>query len=255
MPESVITWHLVEGEAGCALARERGAIAVIVDALRASAMAAYLLDRGARELLVVRKVEEAREVHARYPGTLLAGERSGLPPEGFDLGNSPRQVDESVRGRTVVFTTTTGAGRLVACWGAGAVLMGTTVNASAVVHAAHALADIHGSHDVVLIPAGLWGDPEFLAQEDWTASAAIAMRALEHGGHVDKGAETLAMWRSRIADEGIETLFATAPHADKLRRAGLAADIVFCARMDTVDAVPVAVSREGAAVRCVRYTA
>ncbi len=52
-------WHIVEGEAGCRFAADRSAVAVVVDALRASATAAMLLDAGATELLVVRTVSEA----------------------------------------------------------------------------------------------------------------------------------------------------------------------------------------------------
>ena len=49
-------WHLIEGEAGCRFAVEKGCVAVVVDALRASATAAMLLERGARELVVVRPI-------------------------------------------------------------------------------------------------------------------------------------------------------------------------------------------------------
>ena len=55
MPD--IQWHLIEGAAGCAHAREHGLTAIVVDALRASATAAMLFDAGAREILAVRQIE------------------------------------------------------------------------------------------------------------------------------------------------------------------------------------------------------
>ena len=122
--------HLVEGEPGCILARECGAVAVIVDALRASATAAAILEAGATEVLAVREVEEAFAARADWPDALLYGERGGLPPAGFDYGNSPTE-GVFAAGRRVIFTTTTGAGRLVQAWGAGAVLMGAPTNATA----------------------------------------------------------------------------------------------------------------------------
>ena len=226
--------HLIEGAAGCDYALERQCVAVVVDALRASATAAYLLHAGATEIVVVREVEDAYAAHRVYPGALLAGERGGLPPEDFDLGNSPRQV-ETAAGHRVIFTTTTGAGRLVACWGAPAVYMGSTVNATAVARAAAS----HG-RDVVLIPAGLMNDPRFDAQEDWVAATAIAtMLNLPVG----EGAEQYTKWRSRIKSEGIPRLFHSAPHAEKLREAGLGADIPFCAQLDSVGAVPLVLGR------------
>ena len=244
------TWHIIEGAEGCAFALKHGCVAVVVDALRASATAAMLLDAGARELLVVQEIEDAWALKRAYPEALLFGERGGLPPSGFDCGNSPRDVSRAA-GRTVIFTTTTGAGRLVACRDAPASFMGTTVNASAVARAA-----VAQDRDVVLIPAGLMSDPKFDPQEDWVAAAAIAARA---GARIGEGAQLYHHWRGRIEEQGIARLFATAPHAEKLRRVSLGEDIAFCARVDATSAVPWAVlpSKEPSIdvphVRCVDY--
>jgi len=226
--------HLIEGAAGCAYVIENKCVAVVVDALRASATAAYFLHLGAKEIIAVAEVEQAYAARQRYPDALLAGERGGLPPEGFDLGNSPRLVGD-VMGRRIIFTTTTGAGRLVACFGAPAVYMGTTVNAAAVAEAAK-------SHetDIVLIPAGLLSDPHFDAQEDWVAATATAM-ALDL--LVGEGEERFGYWKQRIMSEGLPQLLATAPHAEKLRKVGLEADIPFCAQLDTVQVVPKVLGR------------
>ena len=226
--------HLIEGAAGCAYAVENKNVAVVVDALRASATAAYLLHHGAEEIIAVAEVEQAYAARKRYPDALLAGERGGLPPEGFDLGNSPRLIGD-VAGRRVIFTTTTGAGRLVACYSAPAVYMGTTVNAAAV-------AKVVKSHetDIVLVPAGLMSDPHFDAQEDWVAATAVAM-ALDLP--IGEGEERCELWQRRITSEGLPQLFATAPHAEKLRKVGLEADIPFCAQLDTVQIVPKVLGR------------
>jgi 2-phosphosulfolactate phosphatase len=224
-------WHIIEGEEGCDYAVRHGCVAVVVDALRASATAAMLLHAGATELLVVRDVREALAAKAQTPDALLYGERGGLRPEGFDYGNSPREAVHA-RGRRVIFTTTTGAGRLLSAWGAGLVCMGTSVNAAAVARVAAAR-----DQDVVLIPAGLAGDPAFDAQEDRAAAVAIALAA---EAPIGEGREVFEFWRSRIETEGLPALFAAAPHAAKLRRAGLGADIPYCARLNLTPAVPVA---------------
>ncbi len=233
-------WHIIEGEEGCRFAVEQGCVAVVADALRASATAAMLLHAGAKELLVVREVEEARAAKAADPEALLFGERGGLPLDGFDGGNSPRQTS-TAEGKRVIFTTTTGAGRLVSAWGARAVYLGTTVNAAAVVEAAR-----EHRTDVVLIPAGLAGNPDFNAQEDVVAAAYLAMLA---GGPVGEGADLLARWQPRIESEGLDRLFATAPHAEKLRQVGLEKDVVFCAQTNQTQAVPTAIAREKLGVR------
>jgi 2-phosphosulfolactate phosphatase len=228
-----VAWHLIEGDAGCEFAVRHACVAVVVDALRASATAALLLEMGAREILAVREVEDALRAKQAWPDALLYGERGGLPPEDFDYGNSPQSA-AAARGRRVVFTTTTGAGRLVSAWGAAAAYLGTTVNATAVAEAAAA-----HRRDVVLIPAGLTGDPQWPAQEDWVAATVIARVA---GEEIGEGAAQYAAWCERIDAEGVRHLFETAPHADKLRRVGLESDIPLCSEIDVTRAVPKAVA-------------
>lgn len=233
--------HVIEGKEGCAFAADRRAVAVVVDALRASATAAALLHAGAVEILAVPGVEDALAARRERPDALLYGERGGLPPEGFDHGNSPAEARHAA-GRRVVFTTTTGAGRLSQCAGAGAVLMGTVVNASAAVDAVRRLAGPDG--EVVFIPAGLMDDPAFDAQED-RAAAVFLLECLRKecpDAEIGEGRALHAAYAARLAEEGILRLFETAPHADKLRRIHLESDIPLCAEPDRHPAVPLAVA-------------
>jgi 2-phosphosulfolactate phosphatase len=239
--------HIIEGAPGCAFARERGAVAVIVDALRASATAAALLEAGALEILAVREVEDAFAARADWPDALLYGERGGLPPEGFDYGNSPAEAG-CAAGRRVIFTTTTGAGRLVEAWGAASVLMGAPTNATVAVCAALDRAAAAAA-DIVIVPAGLMGDPAFDAQEDCVAATALARRVLEEAqsrgieAQIGEGSDIYNRWSPRIDAEGIEALFQSAPHAEKLRRINKESDIPLCAQLDTVSAVPLGLVR------------
>lgn len=234
-----MTWHIVEGDAGCAFARDSGFVAVIVDALRASATVAMLFDAGAAEVRVVREVAEAIAEKERVPEALLFGERGGLPPEGFDFGNSPRTTQASA-GRTIIFTTTNGAACLVDAFGAAAVYMGTTLNAAAIVGAASG-----HSKDVVLIPASRTGDRGTEAQEDWAAATAIAMLA---DAPIGEGASEYRGWRGLVEFDGLPKLFETAPHAEELRAIGLGEDVAYCARLNVTEAVPRVVARNGAVV-------
>jgi len=238
--------HLIQGINGCRFAVERKCVTIVVDALRASATAAMLFDAGATELVLVASVEDAFAAKAAHPEAILAGERGGLPPEGFDMGNSPRNAGRA-NGRTVIFTTTTGSQWMVQSTGAADLFMGTTVNATAVAQAALVAATRHDA-DIVLIPSGLSTDPDFSAQEDWVAATVIASKL---GIAIETGRDTYEYWLARIEQEGVDTLLQSAPHAEKLRTVGLTDDIAFCARIDVTDRVPVAVARtpEGVIVR------
>src|SRR5204862_138036 len=113
--------------------RLRGASALVIDVLRASTSIITALANGAAAVVPVERVEEARARKATLdPGTLLAGERHGDPPEGFDLGNSPREFTPArVCGRTIVLTTSNGTRALLAARPAAAVGVAGFVNATA----------------------------------------------------------------------------------------------------------------------------
>ena len=112
----------------------RQAVVVVIDVIRASTTIITALENGAEAVLPVRDVDEARESAADLKSrAVLGGERQGLPPEGFDLGNSPleyRQAD--LEGRVVVLTTTNGTRALDSVRDCGMVLIGAFTNAHAV---------------------------------------------------------------------------------------------------------------------------
>ena len=231
-----MTWHLVEGIEGCDFAVREGLTAIIVDALRASATAAMLLHHGATQIRVVRDVEEALAAKAADPEALLFGERGGLPPAGFDAGNSPRETAIACR-RRVIFTTTNGAKCLVAAQGAPAVIFATTTNASAA--ARFALGRGRGA---VLIPAGLEGAPKEAATEDRVSAAYIAHCA---GVELGEGRAISSLYAGQMNPTGLQEVFAAAPHSAALRAIGLDADIHYCAQPDLTSAVPRVTHYEG----------
>ena len=65
---------------------------VAIDVCRAFTTAAYAFAAGAREIILVGRVEEALALRERMPGALVMGEVGGLPVEGFDFGNSPNEL-------------------------------------------------------------------------------------------------------------------------------------------------------------------
>lgn len=84
-------------------------VVVVIDVLRAFSTAAYAFSRGAREILLVSTVEEALELRLQIPHSKAMGEVGGLPPPGFDFGNSPTHINvEDLSGITLIQRT--GAG-------------------------------------------------------------------------------------------------------------------------------------------------
>jgi 2-phosphosulfolactate phosphatase len=121
-----------------------GSAVVVIDVLRASTTIAAALAAGASEILPCLSVDDARhratgsntEGDESESPPLLGGERGGERIEGFDLGNSPAEYTaERVAGRRIVFTTTNGTKALLASRDATRIVIGSFVNAAAVVAA------------------------------------------------------------------------------------------------------------------------
>jgi 2-phosphosulfolactate phosphatase len=236
-PRRAVEVHLRSGEEGCRWARKHKAVAVVVDALRASATITCLLRQGAAEVLVVKEVDEAYAYRQAHPDALLVGERGGLKVEGFDFGNSPTEIQRGeVQGKEAVFTSTTGAQRLVDCLGAAAIFVGTTINASAVARQVSAIAQGE-SVPIVIIPAGLATDPRVVAEEDWLGATMLAACLCLP---LHKASERpFQQYQRLIRSSGLLQGFLTSSHGQKLMRLGFTDDIHLCAQVDLItDIVP-----------------
>jgi len=82
---------------------------VVIDVLRAFTVAAVALGSGAQDIVLAGTVEEAFAMRERFPGALLMGEVGGLPPPGFDFGNSPAElIRQELGGRRIIQRTSAG---------------------------------------------------------------------------------------------------------------------------------------------------
>jgi len=230
--------YLTRGRVGCALAGRVGAIAIMVDALRASTTLAALLDHGVERIQVIARVEDARRLAERTPDALLVGERRGERLPGFHLGNSPLEVLASPRldGRTAIFTSSNGAQRLTACHDAERILVGTVANANAVAEWARRQADATG-RPVDLIAAGKFPEEDFVSPEDEATCAYLAQR-IGLPIHPD-ARESLTYWECELILRGLEEIFRSSRHARRLMEIGYGEDVVFCTRPDTLASLPV----------------
>jgi 2-phosphosulfolactate phosphatase len=226
--------RIAEGIEGAELAARMGekSLAIVVDALRSSATLAAMLCAGASEIYVCSDVETSRATAARFGGSLLAGERDSRTPEGFEMGNSPLEAAEKdLQGKRVVFTSSNGAPILVACRGAGDILMGGAVNAQLVTSAAQQA--LTAGCEVVIIPARDHGRESV---ED-TASAVLLADVI--GPDIDPSQEAmLSRWRARIIEGGLETLFRESGHGKELSGLGFGDDLRAAATPDLYPALP-----------------
>ena len=109
-------------------------IVVVIDVIRAFTNAAFAFARGAQAIYLVSTVEEALQFKAEVPNSLACGEVGGLPPEGFDFGNSPTQTNLlDLSGKVIVQRTGAGTQGIVRSVNATTMLAASLVVANATV--------------------------------------------------------------------------------------------------------------------------
>ena len=110
-------------------------IVLLIDVLRAFSTAAYAFSRGTSEIRLVSSVDEALTLKAQLPNVKAMGEVGGLPPQGFDFGNSPTRIlEHDLTGITLIQRTGAGTQGAVRCVNAKVMLATSFVIAQATMH-------------------------------------------------------------------------------------------------------------------------
>jgi 2-phosphosulfolactate phosphatase len=201
-------------------------VGIVVDVLRATSTMTQALASGYRRVLCCSEIDEARALAEREGPAKLAGERRLEAIEGFDFGNSPRELAAAPEVETLILSTTNGTRLLVSAAARfEQVYVGSLLNLDAVAAAAREHAE-----DVAVLCAGVLGE---LALDDAYCAGRIA-EAL--GGDRTDSATAAIRLAHTFADasEGL----GSSRSAWNLRRHGLDADIDWCARENALDVVP-----------------
>src|SRR5579862_6281664 len=128
-------------------------VAVVVDVLRATSTMCQALAAGYERVLCCAEIDDARALGETEGPAKLAGERRLEHIEGFDFGNSPRELAGEPAAPTLVLTTTNGTRLLVAAAERfEQVFVGSLLNLAAVTFAARETGE-----DVAVLCAGVLG--------------------------------------------------------------------------------------------------
>jgi len=216
-----------------------GSVCIVIDALRATSTIATVLARGASRVIVAGTIDEARGLREELPDALLCGEVGGLPPNGFDHGNSPVEFEGlDLAGRTLILATSNGTRALSGLRAARAVYAGSLLNLSACARLAAAVATAHGALTVVC--SGTELGTRFSLEDTVVAGAFVERLAgASEGGRTtlsDAATAALRLWRGYA--ERPRAAFDDAVHGRALVRIGMAADLDRCAEVDRYAVAP-----------------
>ena len=201
-------------------------VGIVVDVLRATSTMAQALAAGYTRVLCCAEIEDARALAETEGDVKLAGERRLEHIEGFDFGNSPRELAAAPAAETLILTTTNGTRLLVAAAARfEQVFVGSLLNLGAVATAARETGE-----DVAVLCAGVLGE---LALDDAYCAGRIV--AALGGDHMDSAA---AAARLAASFPDSQAGLGASRSARNLRKHGLEEDIEWCARENALDVVP-----------------
>jgi len=212
------------------VAADRRDIIVAIDVLRCSSSIVTALANGAKAIIPAISLSEARSL-AKAHRAVLAGERKGIKPEGFQLGNSPLEFKrKAVEGRTVVLTSTSGTKAIVLGEKARGMLVGSFLNLEATARLCLRLVQT-SRRGVSLVTAGTGGA---FSLEDFLCAGAISRRLMQHNALLDDGCWASAhAWMD--ARSNLRSVIREGFHAKRLDSIHFSDDVDFCARVNVFD--------------------
>ena len=191
---------------------------VVIDVIRAFTNAAFAFSRGAKEIYPVSTVKEALKFKAEVPNSLACGEVGGMPPEGFDFGNSPTQTKTlDLSGCVIVQRTGAGTQGIVRSINADSMLAASLVIANATVMHIRNLSPDH----VTFVITGQLSDE----RGDEDLACAEYFEALLRGQGPDPAPYIDRVYKSRDA------LFHLDPNLPEFP----ASDLDYCTNIDAFD--------------------
>lgn len=213
---------------------ERGDLIIVIDVLRSGSSIINALVNGAKAVIPTRTLKEAYKLKRTYPSYLLAGERRGHKPRGFDFGNSPIEfTSEKVRGKKVILTTTSGTIAIIRSWNADLVFVGTFLNVRALAEKAIEVAEKKSTN----VSFVLAGDKGRFSLEDFICAGAMAYRFKK--GEVclsDKAQAALLTFKQ--TRNNLSERIMDAEHAKNLMKLGFKRDIEFSCQLDIYKVIP-----------------
>jgi 2-phosphosulfolactate phosphatase len=231
----------------------KNTICIVIDELRASSTITTILDGGCERLFVTAGLDSARRL-ARLHHGLLAGERGGSAPRGFDFDNSPADLARAdLRGRVVILSSSNGTKVLGWMKDAPATLVGCLLNARACAWSAVELAQVMNAR-IGIVCAGTLG---VFALDDAVAAGVIVERIVEatasRGGSCEMTEAAVAAVQLRSSYPDLITPLQNSVAGRLLARLGTHDDVPFCAQLDSSSTVPIL--RPGLPLLVERYVA
>ncbi len=207
------------------------AIVVVTDILRASSAIVAAFMNGAKKIIPVGTLEEAKAM--KEAGYMVAAERDGIVRDFADFGNSPFNfTPERVKDNDIVYSTTNGTQAIQLASSGKQVLVGAFLNIDAIVKY------LIAKNDEVLVLCAAWKNKFCL--EDTLMAGALVDELLKTDGFYticDSALAAQDLWR--IAKDDLVAYIQKAAQRTRLKLNNLDDVIAYCHTLNQTSIVPI----------------
>jgi 2-phosphosulfolactate phosphatase len=205
---------------------------IVVDVLRATSAICAAFANGAKAVIPVPSIDEARKAKER--GYIVAAERDGVTLDFADFGNSPFNfTPERIGGREVAYSTTNGTRAIIEASKGLSVVVASFINITAVASWVKSTND----GDVLVLCAGWKGK---FCLEDTLFAGAFAQQLLATDAfetHCDSAQAAMQLWDHAKGD--IKSYLELVAQRHRLKKLGLDDVLDYCFTPDSSSVVPV----------------
>jgi 2-phosphosulfolactate phosphatase len=207
------------------------AVCIVLDIFRATTSIVTAIANGCTKIAPALSIEDAHTLASQMGLVLFAGERQSIKIDGYHFGNSPFEFcQESVKGKSIVMTTTNGTIAIKATQGAYRTLIGAFVNAKAV----SMQAKQYGK-DIVIVCAGT--DGLFSLEDTLCAGLLVELLGAESDLPMTDSAQGALLMYTAAKDNLIGTAVKSR-NGKRLYDLNRMDDVEYCFHTDLFNIVP-----------------
>ncbi|MBM3705376.1 MAG: 2-phosphosulfolactate phosphatase [Actinobacteria bacterium] len=213
-------------------------VCAVIDTIRASSTIAAMLGCGGKSVFIASDREDAFKLKKIFPDFILCGEINGLPPDGFDYGNSPLDISKigKMTGNFILMTTN-GTKSILKVKDSAAVFILSILNLYSAVDSMIATA-LRLSCDILFLCSGEKGK---IAYDDaYTAGLAVKY-LLSRPYSFDFSDTAKLVLGAALSEHDINDALEKSCSARSLRSVGLGDDIAFLSHLNKYNVSPVLV--------------
>jgi len=207
----------------------KNSVCGVIDTIRATSTIATILGCGGKEVIIAGNKRQAFIFKKIFNDYILCGEEDGLPPKGFDYGNSPLEISRlDVKDKGFIMMTTNGTQSIFKARECNEVFVLSILNMNYTVNAMIEYA-LKNKNDITLLCSGEKGK---IAYDDvYTAGIAVKYLLTKPLKFEFSDSAKLAM-TAALTDSDIINALEKSSSANSLRKVFLGQDIEFCSQLN-----------------------